>query len=255
MNRYFYSLWLPLQIVTATCLFAVFSNIIDLNWLYVFAAWFLIGPIGSGVGFHKLFSHRQFETWKPLEYFIAIMGTLACYAPLLLWVSQHKHHHKITDTENDISSPTQHGFFESFMWWRLRQRVFDNMNFMNFCSRAIIKDKFLMFVSNNFATINITVAIALFLWDPFWLVNLYIIPVLIEHTRLNLVSSLCHMKLPGSYKLFPTDDCAYNHVLLGYLTLGFGWHNAHHNDAGELVNSHRWWEFDIEGQIAKVISR
>jgi len=115
------------------------SWILIIKQMYHVVAWFLIGPIGSGVGFHKLFSHRQFQTWKPLEYLIAVLGTLACYAPLLLWVSQHQHHHRITDTDDDISSPTRHGFLESFVWWRLRQRVFDNMNFINFCSRAVIK--------------------------------------------------------------------------------------------------------------------
>jgi len=37
--------------------------------------------------------------------------------------------------------------------------------------------------------------------------------------------------------------------------LGFGWHNNHHHNPRELINSHRWWEVDVEGQIAKLISK
>ena len=107
MNWYFYKIWIPLQIATVLSIIAVCMGYVSLNWYVIFLAFFLVGPIGTGVGYHRLFSHRQFETWKPLEYIIAILGTLAAYAPVLFWASQHVYHHKHSDEPGDPSSPMQ----------------------------------------------------------------------------------------------------------------------------------------------------
>lgn len=255
MNSHFYRVWLPLQIATVISFAAILLGYVEVNWLLVLVSWFLIGVIGMGVGYHRLFSHRQFETWRPLECVIAVLGTLSCYAPLLFWASQHQYHHSVVDEADDPSSPSQHGFWESFLWWRLRDGVVKKINLRNYCSRVILRDKFLMFVSTHFNKINLAVAVFLLACGPFWFINLWIIPVFIEHFRINLVSSCSHLKVPGSYKVFATNDQSYNHIIIGWLTMGFGWHNAHHQNARELINTHRWWELDVEGLIGKALSK
>lgn len=255
MNSHFYRVWLPLQIATLISFVAIITGYVDVNLWLVFIAWFLIGPIGMGVGYHRLFSHRQFETWRPFEYVIAFLGTVACYAPVLFWASQHQYHHSVTDDDTDPSSPTKHGFWESFLWWRFREGVVKKINLRNYCSRVILRDKMLMFMSTHFNKINLAFALFLLWCGPYWFINLWIIPVFIEHFRINLVSSCSHMKLPGSYKVFDTKDQSYNHPVIGLVTMGFGWHNAHHQNARELVNTHRWWELDVEGLIGKLLSK
>jgi stearoyl-CoA desaturase (delta-9 desaturase) len=87
------------------------------------------------------------------------------------------------------------------------------------------------------------------------LVSAYIIPVFMEQTRSNIISSFSHMKIPGAYRPFETTDNTNNHIIIGFLSMGFGWHNAHHYNARELINTHRWWELDIEGLIGKLLSK
>ena len=250
MNQYFYKIWLPLQVTTALALIALSQGYLAVDWMQVFIAWFLIGPVGLGVGYHKLFSHRQFNTFKPLEYIIATFGTLSAYAPLLFWCSQHQYHHSVSDTESDPSSPVINGFWESFLWWRMRDNIFKKTNLRNYCVKLIIKDKFLMFLSKYFIQIIWTTAIALSILDLNLLLNLFLLPILIEHFRVNLISSASHIKLPTSYRNHDTNDQSYNNILIGVISLGFGWHNNHHNNPGELINMHRWWEIDVEGIIA-----
>ena len=153
MNDYFYKVWIPLQILTAAALVAICAGYVTVNWWCVAISWFLIGPIGVGVGYHKLFSHRQFETWKPIEYTLALLGTLSAYAPVLFWASQHQYHHTTSDTEADPSSPSIHGFWESFLWWRLRESIVRKINLRNYCIRIILRDKILMFLSKHFIKI------------------------------------------------------------------------------------------------------
>lgn len=254
MNWYFYQIFLPLHILA---LFAVVSSIfgyIDINWIMVLISWLLIGPIGIGVGYHRLFSHRQFKTYRIVEYALALLGTMAAYAPLLFWASQHQYHHRVSDTEDDPSSPI-HGFWESYLFWRLRKNVLAKIHLRNYPTRQILKDKFLMLVSKKFVYIVYTFAILLAVLDLNLLISIFVIPALIEHQRINIVSSLSHCSLPFNYKNFPSSDNAGNNAILGYLTFGFGWHNNHHAYPRKLINMERWWEVDIEGIIAWCISK
>jgi len=255
MNWYFYKIWIPLQIAFVLSLLAVYFGYVNLNWYIILLVFFLMGPIGTGVGYHRLFSHRQFKTWKPIEYFIALLGTLSAYAPLLFWASQHVYHHKSSDQPIDPSSPKQYGFIESFLMWRLRQKTLKKISLKNYPVRQILADPVLMFLSKNFTYIVYVYALTLLAIDPFYFVNLFIIPATLEHFRTNAISSLSHMNVPLSYRNFDTKDNSQNNFIIGILSFGFGWHNNHHHNPRELVNTHRWFEIDIEGIFAKLISK
>ena len=255
MNWYFYKIWIPLQIATVLSIIAVYMGYVSINWYIVFAAFFLVGPVGTGIGYHRLFSHRQFATWKPIEYAVAILGTLAAYAPVLFWASQHVYHHRHSDDAVDPSSPKQFGFIESFLIWRMRKKALRKISLKNYPVMQLMKDPFLMFLSNHFTKIIYVYALVLLLIDPFWFVNLFIIPAALEHFRTNAISSISHMNIPLSYRNFETTDNSHNNVIIGWLSFGFGWHNNHHHNQRELINTHRWWEVDVEGQLAKLISK
>ena len=64
-------------------------------------------PIGLGVtvGFHRMLTHRAFQTSKPMEYGLAILGSMAVQGPVIHWVADHRKHHAHTDVEGDPHSP------------------------------------------------------------------------------------------------------------------------------------------------------
>jgi len=256
MNSYFWKFWLPLHIIFLVSCVAIWYNYVNVSWILVFISYILIGPIGNGVGNHKLFAHRQFITYKPIEYLLAILGTLGGFAPLHFWAAIHQKHHKIADTKFDPSSPTQYGFFESFFWYRLRESTTKVISLQNFCVRQIFKDKFLLWLSKNFIKIHWCFFSFLCVIDIDLMISIYLIPVLLEHTRENIVSSVTHMPIPIlNYRNFNTPDTSYNNIIIGYLTFGFGWHNNHHFEPRKLNSKHNWWEIDIEAWIAKIISK
>ena len=227
----------------------------QIQWPIVALVWFLIGPVGIGVGFHRLFSHRQFETSPIIETALAVLGTLAAYAPVLFWASQHQYHHRHSDTDKDPSSPTQMGFWESFLWYRLRSENEKMVVLDSYCSKRILLNPTLRSLSRHFTKIVWGVILVLLLIDYNLLISAYLFPVAIEHLRINLVSSITHMNVPFSYRNFETEDTSQNNFVLGYLTMGFAWHNNHHNDERRLVLTHHWWELDVEGLIGKLLSR
>ena len=79
-------------------------------------------------------------------------------------------------------------------------------------------------------------------------------PLLGERLRINCANSISHINLPGSYKNFEANY-SFNSVWFGLLSFGIGWHNNHHHNPRELVNSHRWYELDVEGLIGKLLTK
>lgn len=250
-NEFFYKVWLPLNVVTILLLF-----ICDINWYLVFLGWFLLGPIGSGVGSHRLFSHRSFQTYDWIEKVLAYLSTLSAYAPILFWVTQHQYHHKYTDTADDPTSPKEKGFIYSFFTWRLLKENLDKVHIMNYCAKRVLKDKTLMWFTNHFAKIIWVHVIVLSIVDLSLLLSLYLLPVLIESLRMNALNYINHLEnVPFNYRNHDIDDNSYNNFIVGWLSFGFGWHNNHHANPGKVILTERWWEIDIEGYIAKLISK
>ena len=65
-----------------------------------------IGPaLGITVGFHRMLTHRAFQTSKPVEYAFAALGSMAVQGPVIAWVADHRKHHAHTDEEGDPHSP------------------------------------------------------------------------------------------------------------------------------------------------------
>jgi len=60
-----------------------------LNWTDVFLFVFLYFFTGLGitVGFHRLLTHRSFQTPKWLEYTFAALGSMAVQGPVIAWVA------------------------------------------------------------------------------------------------------------------------------------------------------------------------
>ena len=66
---------------------------------------YLLTAVGITVGFHRLLTHRSFQTSKPLEYTFAVLGSMAVQGPVISWVADHRKHHAHTDEEGDPHSP------------------------------------------------------------------------------------------------------------------------------------------------------
>ncbi|KAL5707017.1 palmitoyl-[glycerolipid] 7-desaturase [Ranunculus cassubicifolius] len=53
----------------------------------------------SVLSYHRNLTHRSFKLPKYLEYFFAYCGLLALQGDPILWVSTHRYHHKVSDTD------------------------------------------------------------------------------------------------------------------------------------------------------------
>ncbi|MDP9491161.1 MAG: acyl-CoA desaturase, partial [Actinomycetota bacterium] len=66
---------------------------------------YLLTGFGITVGYHRLFTHRSFETYKPVRYVFALLGQMAVEGDVVAWVADHRKHHQFSDQEGDPHSP------------------------------------------------------------------------------------------------------------------------------------------------------
>lgn len=81
---------------------------------------------------------------------------------------------------------------------------------------------------------------------------MYCLAYCIDFLRLGAVNYWCHR---SGYRNHETEDATTNNLILGWLGMGFGWHNNHHAQPGKLILTERWWEIDIEGYIGWLLTK
>ena len=85
--------------------------------LAILVAMYLVSAFGITIGYHRLLTHRAFQTYKPLEYALAMAGSMAVQGPVIDWVADHRKHHANTDIEGDPHSPhVGHGGGLAGLW-------------------------------------------------------------------------------------------------------------------------------------------
>lgn len=252
-----------MNLVTKHTVFKIFYVTLGLgsllfaeNFFLVFLCWFFMA-IGNGTIGHRYFAHNQFTADTFRHWIFALWCTVSAYSSVMYWQVQHRHHHRHSDTIKDIHSPIN-GFWQSFLTWPFNrsriQSVFDDrMSKVNLIKS--IEDKAVKITSDNFIIINIVFLLLL----TFVNINLllaYAVAFLIENLRLGIINSILHIKnFPGNYRNFETKDNSHNNIILGFVTLGFGWHNNHHADSKKLNLREKWWEVDVEGLIGKILEK
>ena len=98
----------------------------------------LTTQIGVALGFHRLLSHRSFQTSHAFTYLLAFLGTLGLQTGPVSWVAHHRLHHKRSDQEDDPHTPRY-----SLFWAHLGWTVFV------FSDRSEVKQRMARDVSND----------------------------------------------------------------------------------------------------------
>ncbi len=90
---------------TIAAIVLLWNSVVSASDLAIAAVMYLLTAVGITVGFHRLLTHRSFQTSKPVEYAFAVLGSMAVQGPVISWVADHRKHHAHTDEEGDPHSP------------------------------------------------------------------------------------------------------------------------------------------------------
>ncbi len=220
-------------------------------WTFV-GLYLLTGGIGICVCFHRLLTHRSFKTYKPIEYFMTIIGCLTAQRSPIWWVAQHRVHHSASDEENDPHSP-KHGFLWSHVVWCMVDKRVENENetYKRYAP-DLANDAGHRWIQKNHELFPLIAAVALFLIGgmPFLVWGFFVRSVAVYHATW-LVNSAGHLL---GYQNYGTGEDSKNNWLLAFLAFGDGWHNNHHAyQSWAKHGHHRWWEFDPSYYFIKTL--
>jgi stearoyl-CoA desaturase (delta-9 desaturase) len=86
-------------------IFLLWNTWVGWTELILLIVGYLLTGIGVTVGYHRLFTHRAFQTKQWMRWTFAILGSMAVEGPVLAWVADHRKHHQFSDVEGDPHSP------------------------------------------------------------------------------------------------------------------------------------------------------
>jgi stearoyl-CoA desaturase (delta-9 desaturase) len=214
--------------------------------------------LGVTVGFHRLFTHRAFDTNPIVKAIFAIFGSMAVQGPLLKWVALHRQHHQHSDGDDDPHSPHAgvgegvlgmlKGMWHAHIGWMFKP---DRPDLLRYAA-DLQKDRLLRWISATFPlwvvlglviptvlggllTMSWTGALCGFLWGG-------LARIFLAHHVTWSINSVCHIW--GSQP-FDSHDESRNNFVFGVLAMGEGWHNNHHAFPRSARHGLRWWEPDV----------
>jgi stearoyl-CoA desaturase (Delta-9 desaturase) len=212
--------------------------------------------------YHRYFSHRTFRTSRAVQFLAALAGTSGAQRGPLWWAAHHREHHRHSDHEPDLHSPTWRGLLWSHTAWFLTQKglatnwkaIPDWVKFpeLLWLERHHLLGPALLiallgglgWAAQSWAPSLGTGPAQLIVW------GFFISTTLLYHATFT-INSIAHRV--GSRR-FRTADDSRNNWILALITLGEGWHNNHHFHPGSTRQGFYWWEFDPAYWILRLLA-
>jgi stearoyl-CoA desaturase (delta-9 desaturase) len=248
----------------------LWDQLVDWTSLAALAGMYVISIMGVTVGFHRLFTHRSFATYKPVEYFLAIVGSTAVEGPVMNWVADHRKHHAHTDQEGDPHTPHGHGSglkgAVTGLWYAHMGWLFDHSGTSEHTkyARDLHDDRGMQVIHRTFPLwvavgIALPAAFGLAVKGTWWgafEAALWGGPVrifLVHHVTWS-INSVCHF---FGRRRFAVDDHSTNVAWLSLLSMGESWHHNHHTFPRSAFHGLRRWErrLDPTGWVIRAMRR
>ncbi len=241
---------IPFLLVHLACIAAIWTGV-SAKALLLCVTLYVVRMFGVTAGYHRYFSHRSFKTSRVGQFLLAFLAQSSAQRGILWWAATHRHHHKHSDTPDDVHSPRHRGFLYSHVSW-----VFDKKRDEEQGDYATIPDLTqhaeLRWLDRHPYLPAAVLAVACFVamgWQGL-VVGFFWSTVLLYHGTF-FINSLAHVH--GNQR-YVTGDDSRNNWWLAVITLGEGWHNNHHAYQRSTRQGFRWYEFDPTFYVLKALS-
>jgi stearoyl-CoA desaturase (Delta-9 desaturase) len=216
---------------------------------------YVVTCLGVTLGYHRMFTHRAFESSRVFRAIIAVLGSMAVEGSVITWVADHRKHHTFTDQEGDPHSPhlagpgfwgAIKGLWHAHVGWLFETvGTADRERFAADLLRdrvlRVIDKLFFVWVVLSFAIPfalgwviggGLGAALTALLWGG--LVRVF----LLHHVTWS-INSVCHF---FGRKRFAIEDESRNVFWLAPLSMGEAWHHNHHAFPTSAFHGLSRWE-------------
>jgi stearoyl-CoA desaturase (delta-9 desaturase) len=232
----------PLPLVgLAVAIALLWNRMIGPLELALLVVFYVITAIGITLGFHRMFTHRAFESSRAFRAVVAAMGSMAMQGSVITWVADHRKHHAFTDKDGDPHTP--HGFGPGFkgavqgLWHAHVGWLFESVGTADRERFApdLLRDPVMRAMDKLFLPLlvlgfvipfalgwaiggGIVDGLIALLWAGF-------IRILLLHHVTWSINSVCHF---FGRRRFDVEDESRNVFWLAPFSLGEAWHHNHH---------------------------
>jgi stearoyl-CoA desaturase (delta-9 desaturase) len=234
----------------------LWNRAVDWIDLALFAGFYLLGGLGITVGYHRLLTHRSFQTHKATEYTFAVLGSYAIQGSVLDWVADHRKHHAHTDQEGDPHSPhVGHGHGLSGLVHAHVGWLFETQGQADWkkYARDLYEDPGMRRIAKLFPWFALgSLAIPAVLggllhgsWEGVLrgLVWGGLARIFFLHHITWSINSVCHF---FGRRRFALEDHSTNVAWLALPSLGEAWHHNHHAFPRSAQHGMKRWEFAMD---------
>jgi stearoyl-CoA desaturase (delta-9 desaturase) len=216
--------------------------------LALFVGMYVATGLGTTIGYHRLATHRSFETRAWVKMLFLILGSMALQGHVINWAAWHREHHARSDRAGDPHSPLD-GFWHAHVGWILKATP---ANRERYC-RHLLADRAVVFVDR---TTELWVLLGLVF--PYlvagWAGVLWggLVRIAVGNHLTFAINSVCHTY--GS-RTFATRDESRNNWFMGVIGLGEGWHNNHHAFPSMAYHGLGWRQPDLTALVIRLLVR
>jgi stearoyl-CoA desaturase (delta-9 desaturase) len=244
----------------------LWNRAVDWIDLALLAGTYVLFGLGVTVGYHRLLTHRAFQTYTSIRYLFAVLGSMALQGSPLDWVADHRKHHAHTDQEGDPHSPhVGHGSGLAGLWHAHTGWLFETHGQADWkrYARDLYEDPGMRRISAMFpflAASSILVpgvigyfahgrtvegAVRGLVWGG--LVRAFFL----HHVTWS-VNSICHF---FGRRRFDIEDRSTNVAWLAVPSFGEAWHHNHHAFPRSAAHGLKRSEIDISAWVIRAMAR
>ena len=240
---------------------------VDWTSLAIMVVMYVVSVMGVTLGFHRLLTHRSFATYKPVQYALAIIGSMAVQGPVMNWVADHRKHHAHTDQEGDPHTPHGHGSGVkgaiTGLWYAHMGWLFEHSGTTEHerYARDLYEDRGMQVIHKTFPALGRAGD-----RDPGRRrpprhrhlararsrrrCGAAPVRIFLAHHMTWSINSVCHF---FGTRRFDVEDHSTNVFWLAPFSMGESWHHNHHTFPRSAFHGLKAWEIDPTGYVIRAM--
>lgn len=244
-----------LHLVTAVSIFYYLSiRIPSVELLVITGVLSYLTLIGISAGYHRLYAHPSYKIriW-PVEFLLLALGTMTLQSSVKKWASDHRRHHKYTDTEQDPYNANKGFWHAHVLWLFTTHRPIDDQ-----IIHDLNKNKLVVWQHKNYywfaLLLNVIVSAAIgFITGDMLGAFVFsgLLRIILTYHQTWSINSIAHF---WGKKTYSKDATARDSLLLMLIIPSEGNHNLHHTLQADYRNSLKWYGIDPTKWIVKTFN-
>ncbi len=245
------------------------SGTLPLTWLDLGLALFFYAftAMGITIGFHRYYTHGGFKASKPVQWVLAVSGSMAIEGGIVDWVADHRKHHKFSDAPGDPHSPWRFGtdtravakgLYYAHMGWFFDVDGTEPKKY----APDLLKDPIASRTNRLFpALVALTLILpavlgGLLTWSWMGALSAFfwagLVRIALVHQVTWSINSICHVwpKRP-----FKSRDLSSNVAWLAVPSFGESWHSYHHADPTAARHGVLARQVDMSATVIRLLEK